>query len=76
MDVHTLCWVVNTIDPNVILDEESIIRHLKDVFNLNLLSRLQKFVLVIIIIISFIYMVSISLTVLGALNITLSQQMH
>lgn len=75
MDVHTLCWVVNTIDPNVILDEESIIRHLKDVFNLNLLSRLQKFVLVIIII-SFIYMVSISLTVLGALNITLSQQMH
>ena len=75
MDVHTLCWVVNTINPNVILDEESIIRHLKDVFNLNLLSRLQKFVLVIIII-SFIYMVSISLTVLGALNITLSQQMH
>ena len=48
MDVHTLCWVVNTIDPNVILDEESIIRHLKDVFNLNLLSRLQKFVLIVL----------------------------
>ena len=47
MNVHTQCWVVNSIDPNVIMDEESIIRHLKDVFNLNLLSRLQKFVLVV-----------------------------